>query len=789
MKLLLKRYSVILALLLFWGPQQGYAQSTPVVQRIEIKHVGPPSVSDELIRANIRVKIGDALNKNGVNDDVRNLYGTGFFYNIRVAEERVQEGVKLIYVVQGKPTLTDIQFTGNKKYSDKKLLKKASSKIGEPLDERKLFADAQAMQELYRKAGYQKTSVKYLPPSVVESTGRGTVTFEVTEAPKVKIQRVDFVGAEVFSQKKLRKVIKTRKRWAFSWLTGSGILKEDKFEEDKDKLAEFYNENGYIDFQIRDITYEYPEEKWMVIKIHVFEGSKYEVGNVAVKGNQIVPTEQIEHGINVATGETIGGLGLKSGDTFTPKGLQDDTQAIQDVYGTQGYIDARVNARKTPNIQTGNMDLNYEVDEGEQAFIEKVEIRGNTKTKDKVIRRELAVSPGEVFDMVRVRVSRQKLEGMNYFEKVDANPEPTDVPNRRNLVINVEEKNTGNISAGAGFSTIDNLVGFVEVTQGNFDIFNPPYFTGGGQKARARATVGGSRQDYQLTFIEPWLFDRMLELDVNLYHRQTSFQSSLYDEQQTGGSFGFRKGLGLPGLSGRIGYTLEDVGIEDVDRTVASPELIAEEGTQLVSKVGLNVVLDRRGPGLVPTSGYRGEFVSELAGGPFGGEADFYRLELRGSKYFPGILEDHYIEILGRIGTIQGYSGHSVRLFNRYFMGGPRTLRGYRFARVAPRDSLGEPFGGNTYWFGSVEYTVPIIERLSLAAFYDIGNVYSSSFSFNPNTGKGEQMIQDDIGIGIRLNIPQLGPLRLDYGFPLQHDRNNTGGGRFNFDVGFTRDF
>lgn len=779
MKLLLRRYSIILALLLFWGPQYGYAQPAPVVQNIEVKHVGPAAVSDELIRANIRVKVGDPLNKNSVNDDVRNLYGTGFFYNIRVAEERLNNGVKLIYVVQGKPTLTDIRIVGNKKYSSKKIQKKITSLIGLPLDERKLFSDAQEIKTMYQKAGYQRTEVKY-NLSINENSGRGTVTFEVDEAPRVKIRSVEFAGASAFSEKKLRKIFKTRKRWAFSWLTGSGILKEDQFEEDQERLTKFYRQEGYIDFRINDVSIEYPEDKWMVINIDIFEGSRYQVGNVTVTGTEFFPAEQVTDLLE-----------LKSGETFTPSRLSADTEAVRDLYGTKGYIDARVNARKVPNIQTGNMDLSYEIDEGEQIFVEKIEIRGNTKTKDNVIRRELAVSPGEVFDMVSVKLSRIKLEGLNYFTKIDTSPEATDIPNRRNLIINVEEKNTGNISMGAGFSTVDNVVGFVELTQGNFDLFNPPYFTGGGQKARMKATIGSRRQDYLISFIEPWFLDQKLSLGVDLYHRQTSFQSSLYDEKQTGGSLTLERQLWSDFWRGRVSYTLEDVGITDVDTTVASPELIAEKGTEIVSKLGLGLTYDARTfpDGLVPDGGYRVEFISELAGGPLGGEADFYRLEVRGSQYFPGFAEGHTWELLGRLGTIQGYGGDTVNLFNRYFLGGPRTLRGYRYARVSPRDSLGESFGGNTYWFGSVEYSIPIIERLRLAAFYDIGNVYSSSFSFNPNSSRGEQLIQDDVGIGIRLNIPGLGPLRLDYGFPINYDSNNTGSGRFNFDVGFTRDF
>jgi outer membrane protein insertion porin family len=410
------------------------------------------------------------------------------------------------------------------------------------------------------------------------------------------------------------------------------------------------------------------------------------------------------------------------------------------------------------------------------------------KTKDKVPRRELAISPGETFDMVRVKLSKQRLENLNYFEKVDAQPEPTDVPNRKNLVVNVEEKNTGNMSVGAGFSSVESVVGFVEVTQANFDMFKPPWFTGGGQKMRLRASYGSRRQDYLLSFTEPWFLDRKLAFSVDLYHRNTSFQSSLYDQTQTGMRLGLERALWSDFVRGNVSYTIEDVGIKNVDPG-ASPELKAEQGSQLVSKIGAGLTYDTRTGGLTPTGGHRVELISELAGGPFGGDADFYRLELRGTQYYPGFWSGQTWEIIGRVGSIESYNSRPVTLFNRYFLGGPRTLRGYRFSDVAPRDSLNEPLGGNTYWLGSVEYSIPLVERLRFAMFYDIGNVYTSSFSFNPNKAKGETLYQDNVGVGFRINIPNLGPLRLDYGIPLTTDRNQNKSGRFNFDVGFTRDF
>lgn len=776
MKPLLRRYCVLLALLIYWAPQAPAQVAPQRVQQIEVRHVGPAAASDELIRANIRVKVGDPLVKTNVDDDVRNLYNTGYFYNIRVAEERVDGGVKLIYVVQGKPVLTDVRFVGNTKFSTSKLQKELTSKIGQPLDERKLFADAQKIQTKYQKAGYQRTKAEY-KLNINENAGRGSVTIEITEAPKVKITDIQFVGAAAFTEKQLAKQLKTKEKWMFSWLTGSDKFKDDQFDEDKERLADFYRNKGYLDFEIKSVDYEYPRPDRMVIKFQLFEGKQYKVGAVAVKGNAVFPTTELERDIRMTAGQT-----------FTPEGQRKDVDSLRDFYGSKGYIDARVNAVRTPNTETGNMDVTYQVAENDKSYVEKIEIKGNVKTKDKVIRRELAISPGETFDMVRVRLSKQRLENLNYFEKVDAQPEPTEVRDRKNLVVSVEEKNTGNMSVGAGFSSIESVVGFVEVSQGNFDMFKPPWFTGGGQKMRLRASYGSQRQDYLLSFVEPWFLDRKLAFSVDLYHRNTAFQSALYDQVQTGMRLGLEKALWTDFFRGNVSYTIEDVGISNVD-PAASPELRAENGTQIVSKIGAGLVYDSRTGGLVPTGGQRLEFISELAGGPVGGEADFYRLELRGSQYLRGFWEGQTWEIIGRIGTIQAYGGDRITLFNRYFLGGPRTMRGFRFGDVSPRDSLTEPLGGNTYWLGSVEYSIPLIDRLRFAMFYDIGNVYSSSFSFNPNTAKGERMFQDNVGFGLRINIPNLGPLRLDYGIPLATDRFQNKSGRFNFDVGFTRDF
>lgn len=767
----------------------GFAQVPETVKEIEIQHEGPPAVSDSLVRSNLRVKVGDTYNRNAVNTDIETLYATGYFYNIRAVPERVDGGIKLRYLLVGNPTLTQLTFEGNTKFSDRKLEKKLKSKVGEPMNEQKLHADAQEIVKLYQKKGYRQTGVEYVPVVDFELL-KATVTFKVTEAPRVKIDDVVFVGAEAFSQRKLRGVLKTRRHWFLSWLTGSGVLKDEVFAEDHERLAEFYREAGYIDFEIRDVELDHPKPKRMIIKVSIREGLQYRVGRVDFTGNEQFPTEQIREQMESREGNRwIRGLRMGPGQVFTPNGLSRDRQAIQDFYGSRGYIDARVVPDLHPNTSQGTMDITYRLTERRKSYIERIDIQGNTKTKDRVIRRELAVSPGEIFDMVSVNLSTNRLYGLQYFSRVDAQAEPTDVPDRKNLVLTVEERSTGDVRFGAGFSSLDELVGFVELTQGNADIFKPPLFfgTGAGQKLRLVAQVGTARRDVQFTFIEPWFLGRKLALGFDAYYRNLLYYSDVYDVDLIGGRLTLTRSLWSDYWRGMVGYSLYNVGIVDVEPT-ASPEILAEEGNTLVSKPIGRISYDTRNSVLLPNHGQLTELEAGFAGGPFGGETDYYSWEINTSRYFPGLFPGHVLELIARGGVMDNWgSDDGIPLYDRWSLGGLFSLRGYEYRDVGPYDSLGqEPLGGRTFWFASAEYSVPVIQSLRLAAFYDIGNVYPDAYSFE-RPGSDYGLYSDNYGVGIRLNIPGMGPLRLDYAIPIKHDRFVSGDGRFQFSVGYTR--
>ncbi len=822
MKLFFRLFGVWL---LFGCASAVWAQPTgPKIDRVDVKFVGPASVSEQFVRSNIRLKAGGIYFPAATQDDIRALYATGQFYDIRVtADPGDSGGVRLTYLVQVRPRLTDIKIEGNKKLSASKIRKKITVKTGQPLDEQKLFTDSQEIRKLYEKYGYAGAQVKYVL-NIDENAGRGTVIFEITEAPKIKIKQIDMVGAAAFSQKELRKQLKTKRRWMFSWLTGSGVFKEDEFQDDRDQLAEFYHSRGYLDFEIKDVKLDHPATNKMVIRFYIYEGRQYKVGSVTFTGNKLFNAEEIHRGLQSVhnfehSKDKLGphGLAMDAGDIFTPAGLNKDTQAIEDFYGSKGYIDVErgptLRAGYIPNVDTGTMDLEFQIKEGQKSHVERIDIRGNNKTKDKVIRRELAIAPGEVFDMVRVKISKQRLEGLQYFEKVDMRPEATDPPiaGRKDLIVNVEEQNTGNLMLGAGFSSVDALVGYAEISQGNFDLFHPPTFTGGGQKLRLFVQLGTERQDYELSFVEPWFLNRKLALGVDLYRHQLNFESpnNIYDETRTGVRLSLTRALWSDFLIGSVSYTLEDVGINLVSPYHGwkagppplppippnTPQAILDQtGDHVYSRFGVTLAYDTRNSTQLPNHGQRTEIDPEFSIG----DTSYYKLELRTAWYFPGLFKGHVLEAVGRAGVADGVSGGDVPFYDRYYLGGLYSLRGFIFRNIAPRDPNfyhgnpagipNEPIGGDTFWFGSLEYTLPIFEKdngpgVRFAMFYDVGAVYENSYSTSGNNW------DDDWGLGLHINIPKLGPLRLEYGIPIHHDQYNGASGRFQFGVGFSRPF
>ena len=771
------------------------------VGTITIKFVGVANVSEQAVRANMALREGVDFDETLIDRDIRTLYKTGLFEFIEVKRENVPGNiVNLLVEATPKYRVLAIRFEGNKAYSGKRLTGEIKTVLNGSLDERQAKDDAQKVYEYYQKHGFNQAQVTYSIDRN-RSTGFGTVIFKVREGDKVRISSIKFIGNDHMKTRRLKKKMTTGVWHAFSWLLGTGRLKNDEFDEDLDKLRDFYREQGYLDVEIAEdkVTFDYPSTSKLAITIRINEGRQYRIGNITFVGNKTLPEPLLRLMVRQQTGMI-----------FRPSKLDKDVEALEDFHGRGGYLDTRVRLIRKPNMQTGNIDIEYNIEEGEKFLVESVKIEGNTQTKSIVILRELVLGPGDIFDKVRMKISKLRLENSRFFEEnsVNVTDESTNIPGRKNLKIKVQEGRTGNVTFGAGFSSLEKATVFAEFTQSNFDLFNrKSFFRGDGQKFRLRLQLGSQSSQIVLAFEEPWFLERELSLGFELSRATSDYNSSFYSEIRTGGSVYMRKRLfGL--LEGIANYTFQVVDITNVDP--GAPDIYLQiEGQTTVSKLGFTLLRDTRNKMINTTNGYRAEFTTELAGGPLGGDTNYYRLEFKGSKFIPVFaFQRQVLALLGRAGVVESFGdsnkprgnyflgvdpktganvfgplAQGVPPFDRYFLGGPDTLRGFEFRTVGPKDegpgtrNTGEPIGGKTYGFFSAEYSMDIVKPVRFAIFYDAGFVNKNAYDFNP------QQFNDNFGVGIRLMVAGA-PLALDYGIPLTGDKNNRRGNQFNFSFG-----
>jgi outer membrane protein insertion porin family len=734
-----------------------------MIRSVEVHYTGPETVSKERILAHMRTKVGQPYSNQVVEQDIEALYKTGAIQNVRIFAQPEGDGVKVIVAVQTRAIVREIEITGAERIKAKRLRKEIKVRLNQAVSEQQLEEARQKIIDVYQGHGFNDVSVQFRVDPIDEKRGTARVVFTVNEGVKGAVRQIHFEGNSHFSEKILRKQMKTRGRTPIYFMDKSGRLDEVQLEQDLDKLREFYQNHGYIDVEIKNVRRDRTEKGPMIITIVIVEGPQYHVRKLTVSGYHAASGDRIR---------TL--LKMKEGSVYSPKQLRDDAKAVADAYGSGGYVDLVILPEGAP-AGPAQIDVSYNIEEGNRSFVNRINIQGNTRTKDKVIRREVLVAPGDVFNTVRVDVTKKRLENLGYFAKVETYPEDTDVPGRKDLDILVQEKRTGSLSFGGGFSTVDKLVGFAELTQGNFDLFNWPSFTGGGQKFRLRVQYGTQRKDFVLTLTEPYFLDRRLSLTGQVFYTEANYLSAQYDQRNYGFMTELRKPINAY-IYATLGYMLQDIDIFNVDPS-ASDFIQSQKGSFVESKVFSSVVYDTRDNPLLSHKGQRITFSPFISGGPLGGDTQVYALDLEGSQYFH-LPKDLILVINGEISTVTEWgSGTDVPIFERLFLGGSNNLRGFPFREVGPQDRNGEPTGGKSMARSTVELTFPIVEKARGAIFYDTGFVNSSAWSF------GFNHIASDIGVGIRLDLP-IGPLRLDYGYPIQRDGYN-GGGHFNFNVGY----
>jgi outer membrane protein insertion porin family len=476
---------------------------------------------------------------------------------------------------------------------------------------------------------------------------------------------------------------------------------------------------GYIDAKA---TYQIePLYQGLVnVNVTVQEGKRYYVGDVTFNGNAILSEYDIKSHLK----------NLKEGGVFSHEKMEEDVSNIREAYFDRGYISANVEEATSFNTETGKVDIKINIKEGKLSYINKIKIQGNAHTRDIVIRRELRMYPGDQFDGAKLRLSKQRLKDLGYFEDVGYDIEDTNQEDLKDLVVQVKEAKTGSFSFGGGYSTVDRLVGFVEVEQKNFDIANWPSFTGGGQDLRLRAQIGSVQRSFLLSFTEPWLFDHPVSAGFDAYLTENLNDSTTgyaYNQKTIGGDIRLGKSFNDNFSVGGV-YRLEHVNISNMNAG-ESAALEEQVGNSLISSLGFSETNDFRDSKVSPTTGWVNTNNADIAGGFLGGNRNFYRLQTSGAYYFPLKFNDltTVFETSARTGIVQAYPNTpDVPIFERYFTGGQDSIRGYDERSVGPRDpDTGDAVGGDAILVGTRrEYTVPIIEVIKGAVFYDIGNVW-----------------------------------------------------------------
>ncbi len=780
--------SLYYVLFLFSGIIILWSQVGPdgkTISSIEIELNGPDTIGKSFILQNLQIETGIPYKSNAIDKSITNLMATGAIDDVKVffnPDKSTQNEVALVFKIFTKSRIERVIFEGNDKISTTKLEKSIEVSAGELLDEAEIKADQRALEKLYLEKGFWNSQVD---SKIISKKGeRGAqVVFSIIENEKRKIKKIIFTGNQNISEKKLFKEMETAawRFWRF-WSKRSRY-RPDELEEDLNKLRSTYRDEGFLDVIIEKKSVKIiPQGKSSLdIVINIDEGKRSYFGEITLVGNSVITTDELQ-----------GEMSIKTGQPYSPTLLAEERNLFRKKYGELGYLDARVISIRKPNLQTGQIDLRFDITENNKFSVNSIQVRGNDKTKTTAIIRELALAPGETFDLLRMETSEARLKNTRFFETVNLDDEPIASQDpelqssRRNLVVNVEEGRTGHVSFGVGFSTLEKAMMFAEFRQGNFDImrWRSPYrLQGDGQKFRLRLKLGARSNEARLALEEPWFMNRRVAAGFELFREKSDYYSSYYDEMRAGFEIYFRKRL-FELVEGRLFYRLEDVVIDDVSPN--APKFIKKEDL-LISKLGLSLTRDTRNSILFPSEGSIVTLRKEFAGGLFGGDADYGRFELQGAKFLETFDPmEQVLSFSGKLGTLGRFNGEpsDVPFYEKFFLGGPYNLRGWDYRDAGPHagpQEDDEPKGGNSYSYLSAEYTFKIADPLRFAFFYDGGFLRTGDFKFAP--GNEMQGWHDNWGLGARIMVMGM-PLRLDLGFPITDPSKTGGSPQFHFSGG-----
>lgn len=720
------------------------------INSVEIS--GNRNVSKERILMLMKMKPGVEFNEEVLIEDIRKIGETGFFFSIGYEKEETEAGVDIKLKVVENPVIREIRFTGNKAFKSAKLLEFLGVKKGDILNEVKIAGGIEEIKAKYREKRFHLADVRY---EMEDKEGDVILKITVMEEGRAYVSSINFEGNKAFSAYSLRKLMKVKQR-KMPFIKGT--FKEDLFEKDVENIINFYKDHGFLDVKAEKKVTQDGKGRTLVLHILIEEGTQYYLGDINFRGNLIVDEKELRDTLALK----------RKGELFSRKKADANIRDLSVFYMNKGYLKIKINEIPVAAEKPGVVNVTYFIEPDEIFYAGEIIVRGNVKTKDKVIRREVRVEPGDKITSDKVRRSYSRLFDLNYFEKINIYPEFTDRPGIANVVVDVEEKErTGLFVIGGGYSSVDDIVGMISVEQSNFDIANPPSFTGGGQNIGVSVEFGTEARNYRFSFTEPYFFDRPVWFGTDLYRTRRAW--SEYTEERTGGAL--RIGRRWERTSLGFTFRVEELSLSDVD--VPSP--LRPEGDIWKNSITASLTHSTLDSKRSPTKGNLSRLSVEYAGDFLEGDLSFVKPVLENDFYWP----------LGRtVFRSKTYAGmvsetadtDVIPVYERFFGGGIGTVRGYRERELGPSGS--EDDGGQSLFAQNFELIYPLYEDiLKGVLFFDAGNVWEDWGDFGG--------LRKSVGAGIKVIVPLFNaPIEIYYGHALD-GREGDPDGRWHFGMSF----
>jgi outer membrane protein insertion porin family len=732
----------------------------------------------------VKLKAGDSLAIEQVDSDIRAIFKLGYFQDVKAETEKSDKGVVLIYAVTERPIVREVRVEGNKEITTEKIRDAFELKPSAVFSAKDLTKGVKKVKKLYADDGYYLAEVNASTEKRSDSELR--VLLKVTEGEKVLIKKIRFDGNRAFSDKKLKKVMETGEKWFLSWLTSAGTYKEEVLKNDVALIADLYYNNGYINVKVGEPKVEIlPDKSGLLVTIGITEGDQFRTGSIDFKGDLLVTKEELAKKVK-----------LKTGEVFSRGVLRSDIFSLTDLYSDMGYAFANVTPLSQADPDKKTISITFDFEKGEKVYIDRINISGNTKTRDKVVRREMKFVEGDLYGTTALKKSKQNMMNTGFFEEANVATAKGSAPDKLNVNVEVKEKPTGTFSIGAGYSSLDGIIGQGSVQQANF--------LGLGLKANLAASIGGKSQTYNVGLTDPYFMDTKWTVGGDIYRTQRDFLN--FTRRVTGGDV--KAGYPLSDtLSTFWVYRYEDKKIFNLDKQLADAiknnQITAPETTSTTSSITASLTRNTTDYRLDPSTGMINNLSVEFAG--LGGTNRFIRSIGNTQVFFP-FKWGTVFSLRGELGYIGGL-GKEVPIDERFYLGGISTMRGYSGRTVSPyrvtnnttqvtnpnnppnvpiplptlsKVTLDRTFiGGDTEAILNTEMTFPLLKDAGLkgVVFFDIGNAYdgiSTAFS----------RFQASYGFGFRWASP-MGPLRLEYGFPVNPRTGiDNASGKLEFSIG-----